>query len=80
MVRLTDTPNVYHGRKTIQQQPYVYKGWCYCISSVIRQSFFLPKQSQRSRSILQDRFRSLGFFRKGKVGIIAKFHRTELVI
>ena len=26
----------------------------YRISSVIRQSFFLPKQSQRSRSILQD--------------------------
>ena len=41
-------------------------------SSVIRQSFFLPKQSQRSRS--------LGLLRKGKIGIIAKFHRTDLVI
>ena len=34
--------------------------------------FFLPKQSQRSRS--------LGLFRKGKIGIVAKFHRTDLVI
>ena len=32
----------------------------YHISSVIRQSFFLPKQSQRSRSILQDGSRSFG--------------------
>ena len=55
-----------------------YKG--YRISSVIRQSFFLPKQSQRSRSILQDRSRALGSFRKGKIGIIAKFYRTNLVI
>ena len=52
----------------------------YRISSVIRQSFFLPKQSQRSRSVLQDRSRSLRLFRKGKIGIIAKFHRTDLVI
>ena len=49
----------------------------YRISSVIRQSFFLPKQSQRSRSILQDGSRSLGLFRKGKIGIIATFHRTD---
>ena len=28
----------------------------------------LPKQSQRSRSVLQDRSRSLGLFRKGKIG------------
>ena len=41
--------------------------------------FFLPKQSQRSKSILQDESRSLGLFRKGKIGIIAKFHRTDLV-
>ena len=41
--------------------------------------FFLPKQSQRSRSILQDGSRSLGLFRKGKIGVIAKFHRTDLV-
>ena len=38
------------------------------------------KQSQRSRSVLQDGSRSLGLFRKGKIGIIAKFHRTDLVI
>ena len=49
-------------------------------SSIIRRSFFLPKQSQRSRSILQDGSRSLGLFRKVKIGIIAKFHRTDLVI
>ena len=42
--------------------------------------FFLPKQSQRSRSILQDGSRSLRLFRKGKISIIAKFHRTDLVI
>ena len=41
---------------------------------------FLPKQSQRSRSILQDGSRSLELFRKGKIGIIAKFHRTDLDI
>ena len=43
-------------------------------------SFFLPKQSKRSRSILQDGSRSFGLFRKDKIGIIAKFHRTDLVI
>ena len=42
--------------------------------------FFLPKQSQRSRSVLKDGSRSLGLFRKGKIGIILKFHRTDLVI
>ena len=52
----------------------------YHISSVIRLSFFLPKQHQRSRSILQDGSRSLGLFWKGKIGIIAKFHWTDLVI
>ena len=41
----------------------------YCVSSVIRQSFFLPKQSQNSR-----------LFRKGKIRIIAKILRTDLVI
>ena len=50
--------------------------YMYHISSI----FFLPKQSQRSRSILQDGSRSLGLFRKGKIGIVAKFHRTDLVI
>ena len=50
------------------------------ISSVIRRIIFLPKQSQRSRSILKDGSRSLGLFRKGKIGVIPKFHRTDLVI
>ena len=45
----------------------------------MRQSFFLPKQSQKSRSIL-DGSRPLGLFRKGKTYIIAKFNRTDLVI
>ena len=52
----------------------------YRISSVVRQIIFLTKQSQRSRSILKDGSRSLGLFRKGKIGIIPKFHRTDLVI
>ena len=42
--------------------------------------FFLPKQSQKSRSVLQDKSRSLGLYRKGKTYIIAKFHGTDLVI
>ena len=45
----------------------------YRISSVIDRIIFLPKQSQRSRSALKDGSRSLGLFRKGKIGIIAKF-------
>ena len=57
-----------------------FQHFMYRISSIIRQSFFLPKQSQRSRSILQDGFRSLGLFKMGKIGIIAKFRRTDLVI
>ena len=52
----------------------------YHISSVLRRMIFLPKQSQRSRSILKDGSRSLGLFRMGKIGIIANFHRTDLVI
>ena len=48
------------------------------ISLVIRQDFFfLPKQSQKFRSILYDGSRSLGLFRKGKSLIIAKIHRTD---
>ena len=42
--------------------------------------FFLPKQSQKSRSVLQDGSRSLGLFRLGKTRIIAKFLRADLVI
>ena len=52
----------------------------YRISSVIRRSFFLPKQSQKSKSVLQDGSRSLGLFRKGKTRIIAKCLRADLVI
>ena len=49
------------------------------ISLVIRQSLFLPKQFQKSRSIFQDGSRSLGLFKKGNTHIIAKFHRTDLL-
>ena len=67
--------------KISNTEPQTSKGWNdYCISSVIRRIFFLPKQSQRSRSILEDGSRSLGLFRKDKIGIIAKFHRTDVVI
>ena len=40
----------------------------------------MPKQSKKSRSILKDGSRSLGLFRKCKTCIIAKFHKTDLVI
>ena len=49
-------------------------------SSGIIQRFSLPKQPQKSRSVLQDGSRSLRLFRKGKTHIIAKFHCTDLVI
>ena len=52
----------------------------YRISSVIRRGFSLPKQSKISRSVLEDGSRSFELFRKGKIGIIAKFHGTDLVI
>ena len=42
--------------------------------------FSLSENSQKSRSVLQDRSRSLGLFRKGKTCIIAKFHETDSVI
>ena len=52
----------------------------YRISSIIRQIIFLPKQSQRSRSVFQDGSKSLGLFGKGKIGIMAEFYRTDLII
>ena len=52
----------------------------YRISSLIRQCFFLPKQSQKSRSVLQDGSRSLGLFRKGKTRITAKLQRADMII
>ena len=52
----------------------------YHVSLALRWSFFLPKQSQKSRSILEDGSRSLGLLRRGKTRIITKFHRTDLVI
>ena len=50
----------------------------YRISSVIRRKVFLPKQSQKFRSVLKDGSRSLGLFKKDKTRIIAKFHRSDL--
>ena len=51
----------------------------YSIFSVIRQSFFSfqnnPKDLDPSNGS-----RSLGLFRKSKSCIVAKFHRTDLVI
>ena len=52
----------------------------YHISSVIRPSVFLPKQSQKARSVLLEGSRSLELFRKGKTGIIVKLRSTDLVI
>ena len=46
--------------------------FCYCISSVVRWSFFSFQNNPKDES------RSLGLFRIGKIGIIAKFHRTDL--
>ena len=37
------------------------------ISSVIRQSFSIPKQSQKSAAVLEDRCRSFGLFRTVKL-------------
>ena len=54
----------------------------YRISSVIRQRFFFPFQNNSKN--LDPSYKmessSLGLFRKGKTCIIAKFHRTDLVI
>ena len=44
----------------------------------MRQTIVLHKQSQKSRSILQDGSRSLGLFRKGRTSIISKFQETDL--
>ena len=51
----------------------------YRISSIIRQIFFY-KTDLDLWDCLQDGSRSLGLFRKYKIGIIAKFHRNDLVI
>ena len=50
------------------------------VFSNYKMEFFLPKQSQKSRSVLLEGSRSLGLFRKGKTSITAKFHMTDLVI
>ena len=42
--------------------------------------FFSSKTIPKSRSVVKDGSRFLGLFRKGKTGIIAKFHRTDIVI
>ena len=46
------------------------------ISLVIRQGSSLPKQSQRSKSVLSDRSRSLGLFQKRRIQLIAKLQKT----
>ena len=72
--------------KSVQWQPVAITDFCCSFSINLPYFFgyktefvFLPKQFQRSR-FLQDGSRSLKLFRKGKIGIIAKFHRTNLVI
>ena len=63
------------GHKTVQT-PMEYR-----ISSVIRWEFFFSFQNNpKDLDPSYDGSRSLGLFRKGKIGIIAKFHRTDLVI
>ena len=58
--------------------PLTYKsGALYCTSSFIIRQFL---QSKKFRSVFKDGSRLLGLFRKGKSLIIAKFHRTDLVI
>ena len=69
----------------VQQYPKYVNQSCnfhISLSLVIRQSVFHPKWSQKSRSVLKDGSRYLGLFRKGwgKTFIIAKLHRTDLVI
>ena len=41
--------------------------------------FFPFRNNQESRSVLYDRSRSFGLFRKDKTCIIAKFRKTDLV-
>ena len=41
--------------------------------------FFHSKQTQKSRSILENGSSSLGLFRKGTILIIAFLHRTDLI-
>ena len=66
------------------QYPLLSVALYYHISSVIAltgQSLFsFQKQSPKSRWVSQDKSRSLRLVRKGKYHIIAKFHRTDLVI
>ena len=57
-----------------------YLSHSYYISSLIRQSYFLEKQSKKSRSISKDGSRSLGLFYKGKTNLKAKLHQTDLDI
>ena len=53
----------------------------YRISSVIRQSFFFFQNNTKDLDpSCKTDLDHLGLFRKGKIGIIANFHRTDLVI
>ena len=61
-------PFVSNGKLVIFRCPKIYR-----ISSVIGRIIFLPKQSQRSSSVLKDGSRSLGLLGKGKIGIMANF-------
>ena len=52
----------------------------YRISSVIRQSFFLPKQPEDLDPSYKTDLALWDCLGMGKIGIIARFHRTDLVI
>ena len=51
---------------------YPFTSIFFCISSIIRQSFFSFQNNPK-----KNLDPSLGLFRKGKTRIIAKFHRTD---
>ena len=56
---------------------------CICSSVFLwlyNRVFFLSKTIPKIKIRLIGRSRSFGLFRKGKTHIIAKFHRTDLVI
>ena len=55
-------------------------GGIYRISSVIRRSFFFQNNTKDLDPSCKTDLDHLGLFRKGKISIIANFHRTDLVI
>ena len=61
--------------------PRKVKNIAYRISSVIRQSFFFFQNNTKDLDpSCKTDLDHLGLFRKGKIGIIANFHHTDLVI